>query len=98
MAEIGCPDKSFLKLLFYAASAESSHPRADFNINQLYERIQEVKDAWEPVNVRLEGMDAKEADGLSDDICRLLDAFELQGFLNGMRLGLMLRAEVEREA
>lgn len=98
MAEIGCPDKSFLKLLYYAVSSECGWPCADLRIDQLYERIPETTAAFEPVNDRLERLDAKEADGFEDDICRLANAYEMQGFLNGMRLGLKLKAEVELEA
>lgn len=90
--------KDFLSLLFYNASCDPhSSCRKDRLINNLYKRIPEADDLWGVVDKRLVALGVeKGSDAVCDELGALGEALEKQGFINGFRLGMMLREELAR--
>lgn len=85
--------KELLSLLFASASAENGFPGKDWNLSRLYERTQCTRVLWDPIESLLQDMDAAKFNAFENTISALADAFEEQGFINGFRLGMMLREE-----
>lgn len=86
--------KEFLNLLFYAVNAECGAPNESRNLNQLYKREQSVLNALGHIESRLLSMGVCVEDDFENDIGKLLEEFERQGFVNGFRMGMMLRDEL----
>lgn len=87
-------EQEFLPLLFYAVNAECGAPNAPRNLNRLYRRTQSTKKALSSIESRLQEMGVCAESDFMDDICDLAEAYELQGFANGFRLGMMLQGEL----
>lgn len=88
-------NKNFLDLLFYAVSAENGAPSEGRSLSQLYIRTQQTLDAWNPVESLLQGQDMEKQDAFEHAVAMLADVFEQQGFMNGFRMGMMLREELD---
>ena len=87
-----------LERIFYSACAENGYPSEERRINQLYERMPQTKALWDPVEDLLEKTHVTSSvlDDFENAVAALADAFEQQGFINGFRLGMMLREELTR--
>ena len=54
-----------------------------------------VKAAFEDLYQRMHGMPLREMDRIVDDICTLCREYEKAGFVEGMKVGIQLRVEVD---
>lgn len=86
--------RDFLTRLFATVSAEEGAPSEAMALNQLYERIQETDDLWDPIERLLLELDVEELSDFENAVTALAEAFEKQGFINGFRLGMLLREEL----
>lgn len=92
-------NQDFIKRLYWACTDRDGADADGTRLFELYERTEEVKKVDHTFSEKLF------ATGLSDDEKRLLEnidasvamAYEMQGFLNGFRLGMKLAGEL-REA
>ncbi len=93
--------KEFLKRLYWACSDWDEGEDADGTmLSELYERIEDVKKADRAFSEKLYAAE------LSSNEKRLLEniggsvsmAYEMQGFINGFRLGMKLAGELRGEA
>lgn len=93
--EIHGANTALLPLLFYEASSEHGSPSGDRRLNQMYERIPEVNDLLDVVGEKLIAVGVeKGTEAVCDELDALGEAREKQGFINGFRLGMMLREEL----
>lgn len=88
--------KDFLSMLFYNASCDTnSFCRKDRLISNLYKHIPETNELWGVVDERLVALGVeKGSEAVCDELDALGEAREKQGFINGFRLGMMLREEL----
>jgi len=83
----------FLRRVYCAASSENSDPLDGDRLEELYEHMPEPRTALDVFDKRLAGLGVN-LDGASVELYDLTDAYEMQGFLNGFRLGVAMANEL----
>ena len=84
-----------ISLIFYEASSEDSSPADDRKLSRLYKQTQLTRTAWTAAKALLLDLDTGRQNDVENAVISLADAFEQQGFINGFRIGMMLRDEVD---
>lgn len=85
----------FLARLFYEARSEGGAPRADLRLSQMYKRMQITQDVWGPLEPLLKDhLDFETLTDVENAVSEIAGAHEQQGFVNGFRMGMMLRDEL----
>lgn len=87
-------EKEFLRRVYWTASSEGSDPKKGDRLQELYQRIHETYTASEALDKRL-GAFGISMDSVSDDVFHLAEVHEMQGFINGFRLGMLLSKELQ---
>ena len=87
-------DTGFLRRIFCAASSEHSDPQEGDRLEELYRRIPGTRDALDILDERLNAFGTR-TDDICDELYRLTDTHEMQGFINGFRLGMLLSRELQ---
>lgn len=90
-------NNDFLKRLYWACSSEESCFEAGSSLCELYERIPDVKRAGKGYRDCLAAIESKEKGKLDNFVYSLSDVREMQGFINGFRLGMKLAGELSEE-
>lgn len=87
----------FLSLLFYNAACDlDSACSDDRKLGNLYEVIPDVRAALDRFDDKLVNIGVEAGtDAVDDELWNLEECCEKQGFINGFRLGMMLRDELE---
>lgn len=87
----------FLSRLFSISSCERSVPLKTESFEALYQRIPEVEIDFDAFNSVLDTLGIEDMDGtISDAVCILVKDHEKQGFINGIRMGMMLAGELRQ--
>lgn len=84
----------FLRRLFASCGEEGSGMfKEGLNLSELYKRIEETKRETDAFSRAIEDLDRKKQNELERACCKVEDAHELQGLINGFRLCWMLQRE-----
>lgn len=88
--------KEFLERLYWACADESFHMETGLNLGELYERLSDTNTADHQLSEKLKRleMDQDTSEALENTITVTLWAYERQGFINGLRLGVKLAQEL----
>ena len=86
-----------LKRLYLACSSGVDCFADGRNLCELYERIAGVKPAEDAYRDYLATVEAEEKEKLDRLVYPLCDLREMQGFINGFRLGMKLAGELQGE-
>ena len=88
----------FLQRLFVSCSAEGTMPFGDgLNLPELYNCIDEARSAEQAFLkiVESSGLEFDKAAKLEFACSTVCDAYEMQGFVNGFRIGMAQAADLE---
>lgn len=86
-------ETDFLRRIYWAASGECSCPTKGNRLNELYSHIPDVSAATDSL-YKQTGQLGMNLDSISAELSDLVNAYEMQGFLNGFRLGALLSGEL----
>lgn len=89
-------DAEFLRRIFCAASSERSDPKEGDRLEELYKRIPDTRAALDALDEQLSTFGAR-TDDICNELYHLTDTHEMQGFINGFRLGMLLSRELQEE-
>jgi len=86
-------NREILKRLYYQSTC--AVPCEGKRIDELYEPIPETQVAWPHISDILDRfVNAEEKDIILGELVYTMDAFEQQGYINGLRMGAMLMNEI----
>ena len=90
----------FLKRLYWPCSEECGNYAPGCNLGELYQRTEETVQASEHMNSQLDrlALDKNAVDQLTSLCCEIMNAYEQQGFINGLRMGAQLVRELMPDA
>lgn len=86
----------FLKRLYWPCSEECGNYATGYNLGELYRRTKETAQASARMNNLLDcfALDKNAANQLTSLCCEIMNAYEQQGFINGLRMGAQLAREL----
>lgn len=87
----------FLKRLFFACSNEEMSNSDGLNMGELYERNGDAETTYSKFIDKLytTGLTEKEKEAMGNFCLVAATAYECQGFINGVRIGVKLAREVD---
>lgn len=86
----------FLKRLYWPCTEECGNYAPGCNLGELYQRTEETAQASAHMNSLLDrlALDKNAVDQLTSLCCEIMNAYEQQGFINGLRMGVQLAREL----
>lgn len=85
-----------LKRLYWPCSEECGNYATGCNLGELYQRTEDTAQASAHMNNLLDrlALDKNAVDQLTQLCCEIMNAYEQQGFINGLRMGAQLAHEL----
>ena len=86
----------FLKRMYWPCAEECGSYMPGCNLGELYRRTEETAQASDHMNSLLDhlALDKNAVDQLVSLCCEIMNAYEQQGFINGLRMGAQLAREL----